>query len=77
MIGSLWSDEESFDDYELGDSVDGFCPHCGEPVTIFVDAGGGARQEYVEDCSVCCRPWMVRVAVAGDGVASVELLASD
>jgi hypothetical protein len=77
MIGGLWTDDESFDGYELGDSVEASCPHCGEPVTILVDPGGGSRQEYVEDCSVCCRPWMVRVWVAGDGVASVELRPSD
>ena len=32
------------------------CPHCGEPLETFVDPGGGAHQEYVEDCAVCCRP---------------------
>jgi hypothetical protein len=32
------------------------CPHCGEPLETYVDPGGGAAQEYVEDCAVCCRP---------------------
>jgi len=32
------------------------CPHCGEPLETYVDPGGGERQEYVEDCAVCCRP---------------------
>lgn len=32
------------------------CPHCGEPIDSFVDAGGGEIQRYIEDCSVCCRP---------------------
>jgi hypothetical protein len=32
------------------------CPHCGELIDTFPDPGGGERQEYVEDCSVCCRP---------------------
>jgi hypothetical protein len=32
------------------------CPHCGEPVDTWPDRGGGAEQEYVEDCPVCCRP---------------------
>lgn len=31
------------------------CPFCGEAITIFVDPSV-ERQEYVEDCSVCCRP---------------------
>lgn len=37
------------------------CPHCGEPVVISLDPAGGAVQEYVEDCWVCCRPWQVSV----------------
>ena len=32
------------------------CPHCGEPLDTYVDPGGGPRQDYVEDCAVCCRP---------------------
>jgi hypothetical protein len=35
------------------------CPYCGELVTIFIDPGGGESQTYVEDCPVCCRPWVV------------------
>lgn len=32
------------------------CPHCGEPIDTYPDPGGGELQEYIEDCSVCCRP---------------------
>ena len=49
------------------------CPHCGEMVTIVLDPGGGDRQEYVEDCEVCCRPWEVQVQFDGVGAASVTL----
>jgi hypothetical protein len=31
------------------------CPHCGEPIDTYPDPGGGEVQEYIEDCSVCCR----------------------
>ena len=37
------------------------CPYCGEPVELDVDAGGGSRQSYVQDCPVCCRRWQVEV----------------
>jgi len=53
------------------------CPYCGEVVTITLDPGSGAEQEYVEDCQVCCRPWMVRVAYQEDGAALVEVEAND
>jgi hypothetical protein len=42
------------------------CPYCGEPITVWVDAGGGASQRYVEDCSVCCRPFEVCVTPGED-----------
>lgn len=48
------------------------CPHCGESVELILDPGGGAVQEYVEDCEVCCRPWSVRVTFdAGAGASAV------
>jgi hypothetical protein len=47
------------------------CPWCAEPVTIALDPGGGAEQEYVEDCQVCCQPWQVHVVWRGDGRADV------
>jgi hypothetical protein len=40
------------------------CPYCGEPIDTWPDPGGGERQEYIEDCSVCCRP--IRFVAAYD-----------
>jgi hypothetical protein len=50
----------------------GTCPYCGEPVSVWIDEGGGEAQDYVEDCAVCCRPCRVRATI-GDGEAWVEL----
>ena len=49
------------------------CPYCGELNDISLDPGGGRRQEYVEDCQVCCRPWRVRVTYLPDGGAEVAV----
>jgi hypothetical protein len=46
-------------------------------VAIGLDAGGGAAQEYVEDCAVCCQPWRVTVAYDGAGGAYVTVAALD
>ena len=48
------------EEFSLGDGTadtEGIvmCPYCGEPNEIGIDAGGGAYQDYVEDCQVCCR----------------------
>lgn len=36
------------------------CPHCGAPHVLLVDATESTGQ-YIEDCSVCCRPMTVTV----------------
>ena len=73
MIGSPDPLDEEF---PLGDGVADLeaevtCPYCGEACTISLDPGGGAEQDYVEDCQVCCQPWHVSVRYDGEGVASV------
>lgn len=32
------------------------CAGCGEWNDTTVDASAGGRQQYVEDCQVCCKP---------------------
>src|SRR6266404_980710 len=32
------------------------CDSCGEEIVVPIDLTAGSRQEYVEDCPVCCRP---------------------
>ena len=49
------------------------CPYCGEPNEIGIDAGGGAQQDYVEDCEVCCQPWQVSVRYDDEGHAEVTV----
>lgn len=53
------------------------CPYCGESVTLALDPGSGAVQEYVEDCEVCCQPWRVSIAYHDDGHADVALRTLD
>lgn len=71
---------DSFEDDEpsgappLETEADVTCPHCGETVTIALDPAGGRAQEYVEDCEVCCRPWLVRLWYDTTGAADVEVL---
>jgi phage FluMu protein Com len=64
------------EEFPLGDgTADAFaavqCPHCGEINEIGLDPGSGIRQEYEEDCQVCCRPWRVTVEYRADGAAIV------
>ena len=52
------------------------CPYCGEPIEIMVDPSI-ERQEYVEDCQVCCKPITLIMRVQKDGFPQVEARAED
>jgi hypothetical protein len=47
------------------------CPYCGEAITILADASAG-KQNYIEDCQVCCRPMDIHVNVSTLGDCEVE-----
>ncbi len=38
------------------------CAGCFEWIETTVDESGGMRQQYVEDCQVCCRPNVLSIA---------------
>ena len=38
------------------------CPYCGETIEVLIDESAG-EQQYIEDCSVCCRPIEIAVSV--------------
>ena len=42
------------------------CWACGEEIVVPVDVTMGTRQDYVEDCPVCCRPNELHVEVDPD-----------
>ena len=60
-------------DADFNDRAPVSCPYCGESSELFVDPVGGAIQEYVEDCGVCCQPWHLRVRFDEDGQPSVTV----
>jgi hypothetical protein len=43
------------------------CDACGEEIVIPLDLSAGTRQDFVEDCPVCCRPNVIHVEVEEDG----------
>jgi hypothetical protein len=72
-----FNDDDDLEEFPLGDGTAETeavitCPYCGEPNEIGLDAGGGADQDYVEDCQVCCRPWRVTVSYDEEGNAQVS-----
>lgn len=39
------------------------CAYCLQPNTIVVDGAAGERQDYIEDCQVCCHPNRLFISV--------------
>ena len=55
----------------MDDEATYICDACGEEIVIPIDPSGGASQEYVEDCPVCCRASVIHVAIDEDGDVEV------
>jgi hypothetical protein len=53
------------------------CPVCFEENYVAVDASGGRRQRFVEDCPVCCRPLVFQTEIDHDGDATVVAVESE
>lgn len=50
------------------------CPYCGEEIELYVESD--VSGSYIQDCEVCCNPWMVRVA-REDGELYVDVGRAD
>ena len=74
----MFHEDDLDSEFPLGDgtaevTAEVSCPYCGETSLIALDPGSGSHQEYVEDCQVCCRPWLVQVHYDGNGAARVSV----
>ena len=56
----------------MEDTASYICDSCGEEIVIPLDPSGGASQQYVEDCPVCCHPNVITVEFDEDGEARVQ-----
>lgn len=57
--------------------IESSCPYCGEPAEIAVDEGGSSRQQFVQDCAVCCQPCQVELVRDREGDWSAILRTGD
>ncbi len=61
--------------YDEGAEV--ICPTCFQVQWIPIDPSGGARQDFVVDCQICCRPMDVAARVDAGGEISAEARSPD
>jgi len=52
------------------------CPYCGGLLEITVEASAG-RQDYIDDCQVCCQPIQFRIRVSADGASHIDVRRED
>lgn len=52
------------------------CPCCWETFEAVIDCSV-FEQEYVEDCYVCCRPLIFRVASDGEAVIEINVVSEN
>ncbi len=53
------------------------CPHCGVELSVRLDLSTGRKQQFVQDCEVCCRPIQIQVEFEGEDIASFSADPSD
>ena len=44
------------------------CPYCGEDIEIYIEPD--VHGTFVQDCEVCCNPWLVGVRARKNGCPS-------
>ena len=59
----------------MDDSFAVSCPYCGEETDLYLEPD--VRGDLVQDCEVCCNPWLVRVVVDEDEQRSVVISRAD
>ena len=48
------------------------CPYCWETISMLFDSSID-KQDYIEDCEVCCNPIKIRVVYANYELISVNI----
>ena len=52
------------------------CPYCGEEISALLDLSA-EKQEYIEDCEVCCNPINIKFVTDGKSVISFEAVRTE
>jgi len=52
------------------------CPYCWEAIEIALDLSVESQQQ-VEDCSVCCRPIVIRYSAADGELTALDVVAEN
>ena len=48
------------------------CQYCGVQNTVWVDLTVQGRQDFIEDCRICCRPNRIIITVGAEEIPLIE-----
>lgn len=52
------------------------CPYCWQTITAHIDSSV-KTQQYIEDCSICCRPIQITVTIERGEVGNFDAVGTD
>jgi hypothetical protein len=53
------------------------CQYCGIHNVVWVDLTVGSKQDFIEDCRICCRPNRIIVTIDNEEMVFIEARPSD
>lgn len=53
------------------------CQYCGEQNSVWIDLTINGKQDFIEDCRICCRPNRVIITTDEDNNVFIESRPSD
>lgn len=51
------------------------CPWCWEWIELYLPSD--SHGDLIEDCEVCCRPWLIQVSQNEDGSRTIQISRSN
>lgn len=59
------------------DDLEWTCQYCGVQNTVWVDLTIDGKQDFTEDCRICCRPNRIIVSISDEETVDLEARPSD
>ena len=53
------------------------CQYCGIHNVVWVDLTAGNKQDFIEDCRICCRPNRIIITIDNEEMTFIEARPSD
>lgn len=59
------------------DDIEVTCPYCGEVNVMNIEIGINSADEFITDCEICCRSFIVNVITNSEGIINIDIKNDD